>query len=181
MNGRLVALAILLLVSATGAPAQTSATYELKESVLNAGGHPSQGAVLSSASYRIKLDSIGEGLLGSALGSASFHVDGGFTGAYPPPGEVRGDVFTSKTLLAWNPEKSAGVYNVYRNTIASLPGTFGACLGGGVTVASYTDTTIPVAGTGYFYLITVENRLGEEGTKGTQTSGAQRTNSTACP
>lgn len=178
---RFLVLVLPLLTLGGPALAQQSASYKLQESVLNAGGHPAQGTVLSSASFKIKLDSIGEGLAGIALGSASYHADGGFVGAYPPPGEVTGDYFRTKTMLAWNPEKSVGVYNVYRNTIATLPGAFGTCLGGSVPDASYTDATVPSAGTGYFYLVTAENRLGEEGTKGYQSSGVQRTNTAACP
>jgi hypothetical protein len=175
------AVLTVLLLSVIPALAQQSASYKLNESVFNGGGNPSQGAVLSSASFRIKLDSMGEGLLGTALGSASFRVDGGFAAAYPPPGEVKGDVFSSKTLYAWNPEKSVGVYNVYRSTLSSLPGTFGSCLAGGLATTTYSDASVPGTGTGYFYLVTAENRLGEEGTKGFQTGGAQRTTSPACP
>jgi hypothetical protein len=175
-----VLLSVLAVLTAP-ASAQTSASYKLQENVLNAGGHPAQGAIASSASFRITIDSIGEGLLGTSLGSASFRMDGGFASAYPPPGEVKGDVFASKTLYSWNPEKSVGTYNVYRSTIASLPGSFGACLGGSVTQTSYTDAAEPAPGTGYFYLVTAENRLREEGTKGYQSSGVQRTNTASCP
>ena len=120
---RWVCGSMMALAAATTLPtarAQTSASYRLQESVLNAGGHPAQGAVLSSPSFRVKLDALGDGVLGSALASPSFRMDGGFVGAYPPPGEVRGDRFASKTLLVWDPEKSVGTYDVYRGSLASL-------------------------------------------------------------
>ena len=42
----------------------------------------------------------------------------------------------------------------------------GTCYAAGLTSPSSTETGVPVAGAAYFYLVTVENRLGQEGTKG---------------
>jgi hypothetical protein len=43
------------------------------------------------------------------------------------------------------------------------------------------DTTVPPGGDGYFYLVTAENRLGEEGSKGTDSGRMPRGNSSPCP
>jgi hypothetical protein len=86
----------------------------------------------------------------------------------------------NKIVLRWNPEKSVGVYNVYREPISSLPGA-GTCLARGLQVTNYNEPTVPLSGTGYYYLITAENRLGEEGTKGFRSSGTERSNAFACP
>jgi len=176
-----LAVVLVALCAMLPSAAQTSASYKMSEHAFNEGGHPLQGTVLSSASFRVKLDAIGDGILGTALASASFRMDGGFVNGYPPPGEVVGDLFASKTLLTWSPEKSVGTYDLYRDTLANLKITFGTCLTSGLTAASYTDAQVPSAGSGYFYLITAENRLGEEGTKGKQSSGVERPNAAACP
>jgi hypothetical protein len=173
----------LSVLTALGTPAiaQQSASYRLKESVLNSGSHPAQGTVLSSPSFKLKIDSVGEGLIRMALSSSSYHLDAGFVGAYLPSGEVNWLGFINKTVLRWNPEKSVGVYNVYREPISSLPGAFGTCLARGLQVTNYNEPTVPLSGTGYYYLITAENRLGEEGTKGFRSSGTERSNAFASP
>jgi len=43
-----------------------------------------------------------------------------------------------------------------------------------------TDASIPAAATGYFYLVTAENRLAEEGTKGSNSTGGERLGN-VCP
>ena len=167
---------------ANGALAQTSASYKLQESVLNAGGVPTNGSVLSSAGFRIRLDSIGEGLVRVGMLSTSFRMDGGFVDVYRPPGEVLSlRCLSDKQTLQWSPEVSAGTYAVYRSTLGSLPGTFGDCLPPTVSGASASDTGIPSVDTGYFYLVTARNRLGEEGTKGSQSNGTPRPNPASCP
>jgi hypothetical protein len=97
---RVVALTICLLGSAVAA-AQQSASFKLREQSFNAGGHPRDGAILVSSSFRIRLDSIGETLAEPLATSASFHLAGGFVSAYPPPGEVLGLGFSSDTALAF--------------------------------------------------------------------------------
>ena len=161
---RAIVVASALLLSGA-AHAQQSASYKLTESVCNAGGHPAGGAVLVSTSYRIRLDAIGDAVLPRALASASYAMDGGFVSAYPPPGEVRNFRFTAKTVLSWDPEKAGGGYDVYRNA---------ACLQGNVGTASASDAAIPGVGSVFSYLVTAENRLGEEGTRGFQSNGAER-------
>ena len=61
---RFFLLATILLSGA--ALAQQSASFRLTEHTFNAGGHPSNGTVPSSAGYRITLDAIG-----TAVGTAS--------------------------------------------------------------------------------------------------------------
>jgi hypothetical protein len=178
MNKLLVLTAIVLLASAH-AMAQTSASYKLTESTINSGGDPQNGIIVSSPSFRIKLDSIGDGLVGVGLASASFHVSGGFVGGYPPPGPVMGLNLDSATLQ-WSPEPSAGVYEVYRGLMSSLPGTFGTCFAGNVSGPTITDASNPAAGQAYFYLVTVRNRLAEEGPKGYQSNGTLEGNPSPC-
>jgi hypothetical protein len=185
MSARVTRLigALLVIVTLGGtATAQTSASYKLTEFTFNNGGDPSNGAFAGSASYRIRLDAVGDAVTAAALSSASHRMDGGFVGDYPPPGEVRNDRFTSKTTLVWDPEGSTGTYDVYRALLSSLPGlAFGTCWQNGLTVESATDATSPGAGQGFFYLTTARNRLGEIGTKGAASSGIERANAAPCP
>jgi hypothetical protein len=160
---------------------QTSSSFNLREHVLNSGGDPFQGSVLSAPHYRIKLDAIGDGASRTALSSRSVRMDGGFVVAYPPPGEVGGVAFQDKTTLLWNAEPSVGRYELYRDAIALLPGDFGACLMPGIALPTAGDATTPATGSGYFYIVTARNRLGEEGTKGYRSDGTRRPNPTPCP
>jgi hypothetical protein len=183
MSSRHVLLVAMVSLAAalSSAAAQTSSSFKLQESVINAGGNPLQGSQLSSASYRIKLDSIGEAAVGVGASSASYRMDSAFLPAYRPPGEALGLRFSNKTTLVWNPEPSIGKYEVYRGLISSLPGTWGACFASSLASESAPDTQVPVKGTGYFYLVTARNRLGEEGTKGKRSNGSPRTNTNPCP
>ena len=171
--------ATFLTVFTVSASAQTSASYKLEESVFNAGGNPSPE--LKSASFKITLDAIGEGVAATGLSSVSYQSDAGFPPYYPPPGEVSGPRFTSKTTLVWDPDPSVGRYDIYRGTSEELPGTFGTCLAGGIGIETIEATEDPIAGQCYFYLVTAENRLAEEGTKGYTSSGSERTNTIPCP
>jgi hypothetical protein len=71
-------------------------------------------------------------------------------------------------------------YDVYRGPTGRLPGTFGSCLASNLVGTTYNDPVAPGSGV-FFYLVTGENRLGEEGTKGTQSNGTVRTAAPACP
>lgn len=179
-------LAVLILLAAACAAGsrtwgQQSASYSAKEYVFNAGGNPSDGVILTSTSYRIGLDAVGEGLIATSLSSSSFQMDAGFVGVYPPPGETTNLRFTSPTSLIWSPEPSAGLYNVYRDVLTALPGNFGVCFQPDLATTSGTDATDPAPGVARFYLVTAENRLDEEGTKGFRSSGAERPNPAPCP
>ncbi len=175
-------LAGLLLAGAfLPASAQQSASFRLEEHVFNQGGRPDDGATASSASYRISLDSLGEAAVRRGLSSASFRMDASFVGAHPPPGEVRGVLFTDRTTLTWDPEPSVGVYDVYRDGLSALAGGgYGICWQEDLVGESAADPDAPAAGTGWFYLVTAENRLGEAGTKGRASDGAERLGD-ACP
>jgi hypothetical protein len=176
-------LVFAVLIAAVPAAAQTSTNYRLTEQVFNAGGHPSDGIVLSSASFRVTLDAIGESVVGTGLSSASFEMDGSFGAAYPPPGEVLNLRFTDATTLVWDSEKSVGVYNLYRDWLTTLSGLgYGNCEQQDLTDETATDTDTPKpAGRGFFYLVTAENRLNEEGTKGQDSSASERPNPSPCP
>lgn len=172
---------LLLLLAAAPALAQQSASFKLEESTLNEGGSPSGGAFPASASFAVSLDAIGGAVHLAGASSTSYNVDAGFAIAYSPPGETLNLTFTSKTTLAWSPEKSVGDYNVYRGLLSSLPGGYGACLASNVPGEAITDSATPPAGEGFFYLVTAENRIEEEGTKGLDSLGVERTNATPCP
>ena len=176
------ALVLSILASAHAVFAQQSASYKLTENVLNAGGHPEGGTTFVSASHRISLDAIGEGVLGTGLSSASFRVGGGFVSPFSPPGEVQGLRFSDKQTLEWDAEPSVGAYDLYRDLLSDLSGLgYGDCLQSEIASRSAVDATVPAPGQGFFYLVTAENRLDEEGTKGFASSGAERGNPAPCP
>jgi hypothetical protein len=160
--------------------AQTSASYKLTESTFNAGGNPAP--VLTSASYQVTLDSVGDSVSGASLSSASYNSSTGFPAAYPPPAEVATVRFTDSTTLVWTPEGSTGTYNLYRGFVTDLPGSYGACkLPANIVGESASDTDTPGSGQCYFYLVTAENRLAEEGTKGSDSAGNPHPNPSPCP
>ncbi len=179
---RLTACLVFVLALGGGVRAQTSASHKLTEFTFNNGGDPLNGAYASSASHRMRLDAIGDAVgVGSTLSSAGFRMDPGFVDSYLPPGEVRNLRWSSKTALVWNPEKSVGTYDVYRDALGTLPGNYGACLQSALLNETATDATVPTSGTARFYLVTARNRLAEEGTKGFRSSGSERPNPAPCP
>ena len=160
--------------------AQSSANYKIESGVINSGGNPSP--VLTSASYKVTLDAIGDAAAFMGMSSASYNSDGGFAPDYVPPGEVLNQRFTSKTVMTWNPAPSVGAYNVYRGLTTDLgTGSYGSCQQAGLTATSYTESSDPGSGQCWFYLVTAENRLDEEGTSGYASSGSQRPITGACP
>jgi len=161
--------------------AQTSASFKLTETTLDDGGDPRQGTSLASAHYHVSLDAIGGGVMGVGLASASFHADQGFAADYPPPGEVAGLRFDSKTNIAWGNERSVGAYDLYRDTLTNVAVSFGNCYQSGLSSPSWVESASPPTGDGWFYIATAKNRLGEEGTKGYRTGGIERTNASPCP
>jgi hypothetical protein len=173
-------LAILLL--SPGAAAQESASYRLAEHVFNAGGHPEGGVILTSTGFRMTLDALGESVVGSGLESASYRMDGSFCSAYPPPGEVLGLRFTDRETLVWEAERSVGTYNLYRDLLSALSGLgYGTCREDAIAGETASDPDEPAADAGYFYLVTAENRIFEEGTKGRDSGGTERPNPVSCP
>jgi hypothetical protein len=180
-TGRLLFAAPLIAVLCGPASAQTSASFKVTESVINAGGHPLDASRPGSASFRISHGAIGDAAARSVLSSASYRGDGGFVARYAPPGEVHGVQFLDKINLTWSHEPSVGIYNLYRSTLASLPGNYGSCYQPALVGPPYGETDAPAQGSGWLYLVTAENRLREEGTKGHTSSGAERSNLSACP
>lgn len=178
-----VAVLELIVLQAPSARAQQSASYALTESVFNQGGHPADGVVPASASYRLTLEAVGEDVSGTALASASFRLDGSFLAAYPPPGEVfELRLLEDHETIAWNPERSVGSYNLYRDLLSHLAGLgYGNCAQHDIESATTRDLARPPAADGTFYLVTAENRLGEEGTKGRNSGGGERPNANPCP
>jgi len=169
---------LLFLLFCSHLFSQSSSNYQNKEYVFNCGSNPAP--VLSSSNYKITLSSICDGIFQTGLSSSNYKIDSGFIASFPPPEEVLNLRFTSKTNFLWDPEKSVGVYNVYRGNLSSLPSSYGTCFGT-VSTNSATDTSTPPTGQGYFYLVTAENRIGEEGTMGFQSNGTRRTNGSPCP
>lgn len=164
------------------AVAQSSASYRLSEHSFNAGGRPAQGVVSSSAGFRLTLDSIGDPTSYRDFAGMSFKVDGGFTPAYAPPGEVLDlDLLGDLETLVWSWEAGSATYNVYSGAIATLPGSYGGCAMERIAANSWADPTIPAQGGGLFYLVTGENLLWQEGTKGWDTNNVERNNSLSCP
>ena len=176
-----IVLAAVLVLAALPTPGQQSASFKLKESAVNAGGRPLNGTVAASASFRIALDSIAENAPARGLTSSSFRMDSGLISAYPPPGETLGLRFTDRTTLRWTPEKSVGTYNLYRDLLAALPGNYGTSFKAAIAGTTWVDSTTPPTGAGWFYLVTAENRLAEEGTKGYRSDNVERSNPLPCP
>ncbi len=175
------ALAVGVL-SVAPAGAQTSASFKLTEATINDGGNPNGASSLASAHFHIKLDAIGDAVVGRGLSSASYHSDEGFVGDYPPPGQVTGLRFGGKTTLVWDPLWSAVKYEVYRGPNSTLSaGTYGTCFASNLTVETATDASTPSVGQGNFYLVTARNRLREEGPKGYRSNGTVEGNPAPCP
>lgn len=171
---------LLVVLAVPELQAQQSASYKLDEHVVNLGGNPSAGAVPSSTDHLLAIDAVGTTATVTSATSASYRMDAGFLDAYPPPGEVTGLAFTDKTTLVWDAERSVGAYDVYRGLLSSLPAGYGDCLGAAVPVETTADADVPPPGDCYFYLVTAVNRLAEEGTKGFDSSGAERPNPVPC-
>jgi hypothetical protein len=184
-RARAAAVPVLVVMSALlagPAAAQTSASFKLEEHTFNNGGHPDAGTVMTSASFRMTTDALGDGIVGTGLTSPSFHADAGFGSAYPPPSEVLNLRFTSADTLVWNPERSVGVYNLYRDSLTALSGLgYGQCEQFDLLGETATDTDPLAVSDGFFYLVTAENRRGEEGTKGFDSLDVERPNPSACP
>ena len=184
MNRQVVLGVVVLVAGLARTPpgsAQSSVSHRLEGSTFNEGGRPSGGLVAQSASHRITLDAVGDLGGGLAASSPSFGLSVGITGAYAPPSEVQDVSFKGPTQFAWPGMPTAVRFNVYRGGTSQLPGTFGSCLAANLTSGGYTDTVTPAARAGFYYLVTGENRLFEEGTKGYQSNGTPRTASPACP
>lgn len=175
-------IAIFVLIMGSLAIAQESSNFKMNEHVFNAGGHPFGGTVLTSSNYRITLDAIGDSLVQSGMRSASYRMDGSFVLSYPPPGEVHFLRFLDKSTLEWNPESSVGHYNLYRDLLSNLSGLgYGICEQEGIVEETTVDPALPPVAAVYFYIVTAENRIHEEGIKGRDSLGQERPNPIPCP
>ena len=95
--------------------------------------------------------------------------------------EVTNLRFVDGDTLEWDPEKSVGSYNLYRDLISNITGLdFGGCEQQELTSPTTDDTDAVPADDAYFYLVTAENRLAEEGTKGFRSDTTER-EGTVCP
>lgn len=178
--------ATLALMAAAAAPAafgQQSASYRLTEAVFNSGGHPGPGGAVTSPSYLVRMDAIGGSFSDHRLTGASFQLAGDFISAYPPPSPVTGLGFSASNALQWNQERSAGVYNVYRGTLSTPPlaSDMSTCLLSGLTSRSAPDPATPPPMTAFYYLVSAENLLGEEGPSRVDASGVPHSPSNPCP
>jgi len=173
-------LLVALLLSSP-ALAQQGPNFKLEEHTLNAGGHPLDGTDLASAGFRLTLGALGE-IVAVGPSGLSFRLDAGFAGAYPPPLPVANLRFADATTLLWDPERSVGAYNLYQGAVTRPfdPG-YGLCQTPGVPVATAAVAAVPPVGQALFVLVTAENRLSEEGIKGSDSAGATRANSSPCP
>ena len=178
MIGKLAPAALVVLMLAAPALAQESANFKLTEQVFNAGGHPSGGVVMSSATYNITLDALGESVVQGGMTSTSYLMDASFVSVYPPPGEVAVLLFSDAQTVGWSAEPSVGVYDLYRDGTRA---GYGNCEQGGLAATTATDTSTPTTGNIFYYLVTVKNRLREEGTKGFQSDGTERLGATDLP
>ena len=173
-----------LLFAACFAPvsAQSSTSFQIEESAFNAGGHPNGGTMMTSATYRITLDSLGEAIDGATVASASYSMQGGMVTAYAAPGEVDNLLFTGKDALDWGAHTSADVYHLYRQQSGLLPSAYaGACEEPDIPQSATSASGAPPSGAVWFYIVTAENRLGEEGTRGFESTGSERPEAGACP
>ncbi len=162
--------------------AQSGPSYRVEEFALNAGGHPNAGFNPASVSFEISQDAIGIAAFAPLLESNSYAMDLGFARSYPPPLEVLGlAALGDKSTFVWTPERSVGSYRVYRGDLDRLPFDYGTCRVADVPVASAPLNEVPDVGEAFFFLVTAENRLHEEGIAGYDSSGDPRNGPVPCP
>ena len=180
MRGKPAWIALSLLV-AGAAWAQQSASFDLGVHSINQGGTPLGASSPSSAGYRLSAAAIGDAAGAAGLSSASFSMNPGIVALVGPPGEVMQLMFTDAENLVWNPAKVAKFYNLYRDLVSNVMGLgYGNCEEQKITDETTEDSDIPPGGDGYFYLVTVENAIGEEGTKGNRSDTTNRAGN-VCP
>jgi hypothetical protein len=180
---RLLVTAIVL-AAAPGAVAQVSESFRVSDGTFNSGGHADPAGVMTSASFRVSLDAIGDGVSGlRSPGGASYRVHGGFVDAYSPPAEVVGVHWIDRVTAAWSPARSAGIYSIHSGSLEVLRGSGSPadCLATGIAGTGAVVPQLPSAGTGRFYLVSARNHVGEEGSRGSDSNGVERPRGTDCP
>lgn len=175
---RKIVLSFFILSLSLLAYSQQSASFKIEQGTFNNGGNPVP--VLSSPEGQVTLDCVGDSLSATGASSPSYRTDPGLPAEYRPPGEVLNMMFSDKVTFNWNAEASVGTYNVYRGDLADLASGYGACLSQGLNATLAIDTETPPSGRCYFYLVTAENRVAEEGTMGKRSDGTQRVNPSPC-
>lgn len=185
MKGGSIAAATLVALSwMPDLPAQQSASFRMSEHAINNGGDPRDGLFLSSPGFQLTIDAIGQATGGLLLSGLSHSLEGGLVAALAPPGEVLDLRFIDGTTLVWAVEPRAADYALYAG-VAPLgldPG-YGACTQPPppILTESVTVPEAPAPGEIRFYLVTARSILGEEGTKGYASGGAERSNTLPCP
>ena len=90
-------------------------------------------------------------------------------------------VFTDETTLEWDSVSSAGTYNLYRDLLSNLAALgYGNCQQSGLSATTAQDPDTVPPGDAFFYLVTAETSLLQEGPKGLRSGGGLRLGST-CP
>jgi hypothetical protein len=170
-----------VLFSPAVTSAQSSADYRITHLSADSGGHPGQAPILTTTDFQISLGSVGGPPGTQVLITPSYRVNGGFTASLTPPGEVMHLMaLADGATLIWDWDPASEAFNVYRDPIGSLTTTFGSCLPR-IGDRQWMDRDLPPAGEGFFYFVTGENALYEEGTKGFMSNGQERPNRMACP
>ena len=183
------ALLLALVLSTSPSPASTSSSASFRLSDQSFDG--SIVGSFDSSSFSVSRVSLVRIVSSAASGSPSYTLEPGFAASYPPPGEVGGScsgggatclTFPDSETLVWPAERSAGTYNLYRGLLSAIVGSgFGECSQDSLTTTTTTDTEAVPSQDGFYYLVTVVNGLGEEGTKGNRSDGGDRLNATPCP
>ena len=161
----------------------SSPSHVLEEYAFNSAGVPLASLSPESASHRLQLAAIGDDLAMLGLVADGFGLDAALTAAYRPPEEVQNlRLGAKKNRLFWDPSLAAGSYTLYRQSLKELTEpTVGDCNQPGIETPFTTDNDpVPVGG-GFFYLVTVDSRLGERGPAGTTSDGTPRPMPPACP
>jgi len=92
-------------------------------------------------------------------------------------------VFLDRLTLQWEDLSltCADTFNVYRGDVRDLPSRqYGTCWRSGLTTNTAVDPDRPAEGTGWFYLVTARNAIGE-GPLGKDSAGQARVAASPCP
>jgi subtilisin family serine protease len=88
---------------------------------------------------------------------------------------------TNNQTFNWTAIPTATTYNVYRGDLSLKSSTYyGSCFAPGLATPTFTDTSTPVPGGGFFYLVTGV-KAGVEGMLGFRSDGTLRPNLSPCP
>jgi hypothetical protein len=122
---------------------------------------------------------------GANVDTASWTVDVAEVPAPPlvsGPGTGEPLRFLNRQMLVWEDALSTGAftYNLYRGDLSELGAGYGSCHQPGLATNSATVAAAPAAGSGWFYLVTSVNPLGE-GPLGLASDGQPRDNDSPCP